>query len=85
MAVATFVLVTGNLKAGYVDTLFPTDALYSTIVSLSRATNGWLYSYANTVPNGGNFPGAILIGFPIWPDNRFTIPIKFWEPSDDVN
>jgi hypothetical protein len=69
IAAAALVLAAGNLKA---ETLFPIDeTLYSRIVSLSRATHGWLYDYANTVPDGGNYPGSILIGFPIWPDNRF--------------
>jgi hypothetical protein len=81
MAVAAFALSAGELKA---DTLFPTDdgELYSTVISLSRATHGWLYQYANSAIDI-HVPGASLEGFAIWPDHRFKV-IKFWEPSDDA-
>jgi hypothetical protein len=80
VAAAALALAAGELKA---DTLFPTDGtLYSTIISLSRATHGWLYDYANA-SDQGYYPYSILIGVPIWPDQRFKV-IKFWEPSDDA-
>ena len=53
--------------------------LYSIIITLSRATNGWLYDYANY---DRGYPGFKLIGFPIWPENRPKV-YKYWEPSDD--
>jgi len=44
--------------------LFAGDKRYSTIISLSKMTDGWLYDYANYEPY---FPGSTLEGFPIWP------------------
>jgi hypothetical protein len=80
-AAAAIALAAGELKA---NTLFPTDdgELYSTVISLSRATHGWLYDYANA-SDQRYYPYSMLIGVPIWPDNRFKV-IKFWEPSDDA-
>jgi hypothetical protein len=50
---------------------WPDDNLYSTIFGLSMATHGWLYDYASYTPK---FPGARLIGLPIWTDRIFIVP-----------
>jgi hypothetical protein len=77
----TLLLIGASLMTSRAE-LFPTDSdgtVYSIIISLSKVTHGWLYDYANYDPD---YPGAELIGFPIWPDKHPKI-FKFWEPGDD--
>jgi hypothetical protein len=66
-------------EKGYSIAIPDDGELYSTIISLSRATHGWLYDYANYAPD---YPGATLEGFPIWPERRPKV-YKYWEPGDD--